>query len=628
MLHNVKVSFQWMTRIALAIAVVSSFLLVGTTTPNASAQAPTVVLVPQGALGMVLSDPDGWTLYTWEGDAEGVSNCYDACAGVWPPYTITGDLISPDDLPASLGLIDRGDGSWQVTVDNWPLYYFSQDNLPGDMNGSMINGFGATWWIMAYSPPAPAAVAPQPAPAQPAPFVPAPIVTSPPAPPVVAVQPPPPAPARQTVQVAIADFEFRPPTVNIQVGDTVNWTNNGRAQHTVTGENGAFDSGRLNAGQSFSQTFNTPGNFPYHCAIHPNMRGVVMVGGPGAAGGQQPFTPNFGPPAVDQGPFYGNQPPFPGGYQGYPGGQPYPYDPNPYDNFPPGVIPPVGAPGFTSMLSVAVPSNGTISLNWIPVQNASSYRIYNTSTATPQNLQIASTVSQSLGGTPVTQSSLAGLAPGQTYLFQVRAVDSNGIETVVPIASPQAGPGGPTLPAGPLTVTGTTGSTVSLSWSALPGASSYRIMQATSPNGPFIVSSAGTTAGTSATVTGLALNTPYYFQVVPVDGQGNSGPPTNTVSATTSVSLVAPTNVAVMSTTGNSAVLSWSSATGATGWRVLASLSPAGPFVQMTTSTPTATGATVLGLSPTSTYYFQVVALDAANNQSPPSTTVFGQTTL
>ncbi len=619
MLHSVKVPFQWMTRIALVVAVVSSFLMSGISTPTASAQAPTVVLVPQGDLGMVLSDPDGWTLYTWEGDAEGVSNCYDACAGVWPPFTITDDLISPDDLPASLGLIDRGDGSWQATVDNWPLYYFSRDNVPGDINGNMINGFGATWWIMAYSVPAPAAVAPQPAPVQPAPFVPAPIVTSPP---VVAVQPPPPAPARQTVQVAIADFEFRPPTVNIQVGDTVAWTNNGRAQHTVTSDNGVFDGGRLNAGQSFSQTFSTPGSFPYHCAIHSNMHGVVIVGGPGsAAGGQQPFTPNFGPPAVDQGPFYGNQP-FPGGYQGYPGGQPYAYDPNPYDNFPPGVIPPVGAPGFTSMLSATVPSNGTVSLNWIPVPNASSYRIYNTNASTPQNLQIASTVSQSLGGAPVTQSSIAGLAPGQTYLFQVRAVDANGIETVVPLASPQAGPGAPTLPTGPLTVTSTTGSSVALSWPPLPSATSYRVLQGSNAGGPFILSTGGTVTATSATVTGLNPNTTYYFQVVPLDQAGNQGPPTNSVSATTAVSLAAPANLALVATTGSTAILSWGASPGATAYRVLQSQLPAGPFTNANTTSLTATGATVSSLTPFTTYYFQVVALDASGNQSVPSNTI------
>jgi len=201
---------------ALVVAVVSSFFVLTSPPLTASAQpAPTVVLVDRGDLGSVLSDPDGWTLYTWDGDAEGMSNCFDACADAWPPYTIDSDLVPPDDLPASLGLIDRGDGSWQVTIDNWPLYYFSQDMLPGDINGNLVNGFGATWYIMAYSPPAPPVVVVQPAPApvvpaQPAPAVPAPIVTSAP---VVAMPVATPAPARQTAQV---NPELRIPTRNDQ----------------------------------------------------------------------------------------------------------------------------------------------------------------------------------------------------------------------------------------------------------------------------------------------------------------------------------------------------------------------------------------------------------------------------
>src|SRR3954454_5103256 len=101
----------------------------------AGAQAPiTVALVPSAIYGSVLTDPDGWTLYTWDGDAEGVSNCYDACAAAWLPYPGGTTLQAPADLLGALGWIDRGDGTWQVTLDNWPLYYYSGDVQPGDTN--------------------------------------------------------------------------------------------------------------------------------------------------------------------------------------------------------------------------------------------------------------------------------------------------------------------------------------------------------------------------------------------------------------------------------------------------------------------------------------------------------------
>ena len=55
------------------------------------------------------------------------------------------------------------------------------------------------------------------------------------------------------------------------------WTNSGAATHTVTADNGAFDSGRLASGATFSQTFDTAGTFTYHCEIHPQMTGTIVV---------------------------------------------------------------------------------------------------------------------------------------------------------------------------------------------------------------------------------------------------------------------------------------------------------------------------------------------------------------
>lgn len=77
--------------------------------------------------------------------------------------------------------------------------------------------------------------------------------------------------------VTIVDFAFQPATISVPVGSTVAWHNTGNAPHTVTAFNGAFDSGTLSPGGSFSQTFSDPGVFMYHCEIHPNMVGTVQV---------------------------------------------------------------------------------------------------------------------------------------------------------------------------------------------------------------------------------------------------------------------------------------------------------------------------------------------------------------
>ena len=85
------------------------------------------------------------------------------------------------------------------------------------------------------------------------------------------------SPAGAGCAVAIADFAFDPATIEVAVGTTVTWANRDAAPHTVTADDGAFDSGRLNPGQSFSVTFDRPGTHAYHCDFHPFMRATVVV---------------------------------------------------------------------------------------------------------------------------------------------------------------------------------------------------------------------------------------------------------------------------------------------------------------------------------------------------------------
>jgi plastocyanin len=77
--------------------------------------------------------------------------------------------------------------------------------------------------------------------------------------------------------VAIQNFAFNPATLNVQVGTKVTWKNLDSTAHHVVSDTGAFDSGVLNNGQSYSFTFNQAGNYPYHCSIHPSMKGTIVV---------------------------------------------------------------------------------------------------------------------------------------------------------------------------------------------------------------------------------------------------------------------------------------------------------------------------------------------------------------
>ena len=68
-------------------------------------------------------------------------------------------------------------------------------------------------------------------------------------------------------------------TVVIGVNNTVEWTNNDTATHTVTANGGSFDSGPISPGATFTYEFLTPGVYEYHCTYHPWMTGTVTVKG-------------------------------------------------------------------------------------------------------------------------------------------------------------------------------------------------------------------------------------------------------------------------------------------------------------------------------------------------------------
>lgn len=80
-------------------------------------------------------------------------------------------------------------------------------------------------------------------------------------------------------KASIANFAFDPQTIEIAAGDTVTWTNNDSTAHTVTQSpsGSGFQSGKLDAGASFSQTFDTPGTYDFFCEFHANMTGTVVV---------------------------------------------------------------------------------------------------------------------------------------------------------------------------------------------------------------------------------------------------------------------------------------------------------------------------------------------------------------
>jgi plastocyanin len=85
------------------------------------------------------------------------------------------------------------------------------------------------------------------------------------------------APLSGNAEVKIAGFAFDPSSVTVKTGATVTWTNQDSAKHTVVADDNSFTSGDLNQGDSFSFTFSQSGTFSYHCGVHTNMKGTIIV---------------------------------------------------------------------------------------------------------------------------------------------------------------------------------------------------------------------------------------------------------------------------------------------------------------------------------------------------------------
>ncbi len=90
---------------------------------------------------VILAAQNGLTLYTFDVDDPGVSNCHGGCLRAWPALIV--DASTPVSAP--FGLTTRPDGSLQIMLDNQPLYFFVGDSAEGDINGDGLQG---VWHII------------------------------------------------------------------------------------------------------------------------------------------------------------------------------------------------------------------------------------------------------------------------------------------------------------------------------------------------------------------------------------------------------------------------------------------------------------------------------------------------
>jgi predicted lipoprotein with Yx(FWY)xxD motif len=143
------------TLLVLCLVTVSVLLVAGCTQapvtptpqPTATAQPADTVKTADTTLGKIIVDAQGKTLYYFANDiaASGASTCNGQCAALWPAFSASSIKVSAPLDPADFGSITRSNGTTQTTYYGWPLYYYSGDKNPGDMNGE---NFLKVWFVI------------------------------------------------------------------------------------------------------------------------------------------------------------------------------------------------------------------------------------------------------------------------------------------------------------------------------------------------------------------------------------------------------------------------------------------------------------------------------------------------
>lgn len=78
-------------------------------------------------------------------------------------------------------------------------------------------------------------------------------------------------------EVWLQNSTFNPSTITVGINTTIKWINKDNFAHTVTSNTGAFNSGTINSGGTFTHQFSTAGSYPYKCTLHPSMTATVIV---------------------------------------------------------------------------------------------------------------------------------------------------------------------------------------------------------------------------------------------------------------------------------------------------------------------------------------------------------------
>jgi plastocyanin len=204
--------------------------------------------------------------------------------------------------------------------------------------------------------------------------------------------------------VSVGFDAFSPLMLDVLTGDTVNWPNDSARPHTVTADDGSFDSGRIVVRSSFAQRFGAPGTFPYHCTLHPSMRGEVdvhdlLLTSPAAPAGPNRPYPIFGRSALGSGTQV--------------------------------AIEADTGSGFARVATASVGTDGTFAASVIPETTSAFRAVAGTTTSPPVQLivldhSIKTAARRLKGGRLRVEATVAPAAPGSRVVLQLHLKDRFG----------------------------------------------------------------------------------------------------------------------------------------------------------------------------------------------------------
>ena len=85
-------------------------------------------------------------------------------------------------------------------------------------------------------------------------------------------------PVQPEFSIKMASYAYFPDSITVSPGTIISITNDDFVFHTITSDDGEFDSGKVQPGIPGSVTApNTPGSYPYHCISHQYMKGTIVV---------------------------------------------------------------------------------------------------------------------------------------------------------------------------------------------------------------------------------------------------------------------------------------------------------------------------------------------------------------